>query len=79
MTDNDLTVGVCVPVTEPCRVLGVGAPLALIVESDRVEYTEVPPEGTSGDAAVSGLDLDDSNSADEREGSRTDGLFPELS
>ena len=66
------------PVTEPCRVLGVGAPLALIVESDRVEYTEVPPEGTSGDAAVSGLDLGDSNAADERDESRLDGLFPEL-
>lgn len=52
LTDNDPTSGLCVPVVEACSVLGVRAPLALTVDSDCVEYTDVPPGGTTGLAAV---------------------------
>ena len=78
VTDNDPTMGVCVPVVEPRKALGVGAPLARIVVSDCAEYTEVPPEGAIGDAAVSRLDLGVFNPTDEREESRSDGLISGL-
>lgn len=57
VTDDDSMTGVCVSVLEPCRVLGVGPPLALIVESDRVERTDVASGDTTGVAAVGRSDI----------------------
>lgn len=77
MIDDDPMSGVCVPVGV-CSVLGVRAPLVLIVDSDCVEYTDVPPGGTFGVAAVGRLNRGVPKRADEREERRLDGLPVEL-
>lgn len=76
LTDNDPTSGLCVPVVEACSVLRVRAPLALTVDSDCVEYTDVPPGGTTGLAAVGRSNRGVSKLAEEVcEEHKPDGLF----